>query len=174
MPDARRSAGNFLDDVSRKGGVVLEPRWLGGSKRHQVLCPNGHKTSPKPYFLRQGGGICGICGNHDQRSYYVVASDWMVKPGITKADPRSRLANHRKFQLDDVHRLVTGLPQGAARHVERIVLDRLAAEGVTPRFGAEYFHGEWLDLVLATVDDVLGNELVAVGTTAARYRATAD
>ncbi|MER5697818.1 hypothetical protein ACWDBO_36980 [Streptomyces mirabilis] len=86
----------------------------------------------------------------------MVADEWceLVKVGITSGDPRPRLARHRRdLGLGHVERLITGLPDGVARELERQVLTELVAAGVPPVWGKELFYGpRALNRMLALID----------------------
>jgi hypothetical protein len=85
--------------------------------------------------------------------YYVVTDGAMVKPGISSGDGRGRLDTHRiEHGLGQVRRLISGLPAGAARDVERHVLECLASQGIRPVVGFEYFDAAHTDRVLELAD----------------------
>ncbi|WP_202234497.1 hypothetical protein [Actinacidiphila reveromycinica] len=136
------------------GATLLEPTWLGNQTSHRVRCAKGHHCTPRPTNVMSGQGICSICaGAWDV--LYVVADQWseLVKVGITSGDPRPRLGEHRRqLGLDQVVRLLTGLPDGAAYQLEQTVLVALRDAGVYPVWGKETFYApralrRMLDLV---------------------------
>jgi hypothetical protein len=63
-PDAAWNA--FRARVEELGGIVLEPSWRGALNPHRVRCAQGHKGSPRPSDVLNGGqGICRACGGTD-------------------------------------------------------------------------------------------------------------
>jgi hypothetical protein len=55
----------FLANVARTGGRVVEPEWLGKAAPHRVLCLNGHEYTPTPNNMRVGTGFCRVCVGTD-------------------------------------------------------------------------------------------------------------
>lgn len=44
---------------------MIEPEWLGVTKRHRIVCAEGHETAPRPSDVNQGCGICRTCSRCD-------------------------------------------------------------------------------------------------------------
>lgn len=63
--DPAAAAAAFLARLAELGAVLLEPSWLGVSRRHRVRCAAGHECSPRPDSVKLGQGICPTCAGHD-------------------------------------------------------------------------------------------------------------
>lgn len=152
--DPRVSEAAFRARVAELGGVVLEPVWLGVKTPHRVRCSAGHETTPRPTALSEGGGICRRCMGRLWDAFYVLLNeeDQIVKFGITSGDPRPRLAVHARAGYDTVVRLMTNLPAGAARELEKAVIATLKLAGIDPIRGFEYFHAPALPVILDIID----------------------
>ncbi|WP_374776991.1 hypothetical protein OG756_33755 [Streptomyces sp. NBC_01310] len=123
----------------------------------RLCCVAGHLTSVGINTGLKRELLCARCSGAGVRPeptvYYVVTDGAMVKPGISSGDGRGRLDAHRsQHGLGQVRRLITELPVGAARDVERHVLDCLASQGVRPVMGSEYFDAARIDQVLELAD----------------------
>ncbi|MFE1763892.1 hypothetical protein ACFW81_06695 [Streptomyces angustmyceticus] len=123
----------------------------------RLCCVAGHLTSTgiNPGLKREL--LCARCNRAGCRPeptvYYVVTDRAMVKPGISSSDGQGRLDTHRsQHGLNHVRRLITDLPVGAARDVERHVLDCLANQGIRPIMGSEYFDAAHIDRVMELAD----------------------
>ncbi|MFI5943908.1 hypothetical protein ACIBCB_27210 [Streptomyces uncialis] len=124
----------------------------------RLCCVAGHLTSVSINNALKRALLCVRCAGAGIRPeptvYYVVAGEAMVKPGISSGDGRGRLDTHRsQHSLDQVRRLITDLPIGAALNVERHVLSGLADQGVRPVMGFEFFDAVHIDRVLALADE---------------------
>lgn len=153
--DPKVAEAAFRARVVELGGTTVEPIWLGSGKKHRVRCREGHESSPIPDNVQQGGGICATCAGQIWDVLYVVTDETaeVVKVGITSGDPRPRLARHRSDHgLDQVVRLLTGLPDGVAQELERNVLAALRDVDERPTRGKEYFPGRALALMLDLID----------------------
>ncbi|MER6884046.1 hypothetical protein [Streptomyces althioticus] len=142
--DPKVAEAEFRARLAQLGATLLEPTWLGTSTPHRARCAQGHDCAPRPSGVRSGEGICATCAGKVWDVLYVIADEWgeLVKVGITSGDPRPRLARHRRdLGLGQVVRLITGLPDGVAREIERQVLAELEAAGVWPVWGKETFYG---------------------------------
>jgi hypothetical protein len=51
----------FRESVTKAGGQVLEPKWLGARKTHRIICAHGHVTTANPATVARGGRLCAIC-----------------------------------------------------------------------------------------------------------------
>jgi hypothetical protein len=64
--------------VNQMGGIVLETEWKGAYHPHKIQCKYGHIGSPRPQAIRQGQGICRICGqgsmDSQKRFYELIES----------------------------------------------------------------------------------------------------
>lgn len=123
----------------------------------RLCCVAGHLTSVGINTGLKRELLCARCSGAGIRPeptvYYVVTDGAMVKPGISSGDGRGRLDTHRsEHGLSQVHRLITDLPVGAARDVERHVLDCLVGQGIRPVMGSEYFDAAHIDRVLELAD----------------------
>ncbi|MGY5034357.1 hypothetical protein ACWC9U_26570 [Streptomyces sp. 900116325] len=64
-PRSVRAWEDFRAAVEARGGVVLEPRWLGATRPHRAHCVKGHDWRPSPTKLQQGRGGCRFCSRRD-------------------------------------------------------------------------------------------------------------
>lgn len=55
----------FRKRLEELGAELLEPQWLGSSKRHHVRCRSGHDCHPMPSNLLSGQGPCRTCAGQD-------------------------------------------------------------------------------------------------------------
>lgn len=139
---------DFRANVTKLGGTVLEPSWLGARFRHQVECPRGHVTPVLPYLVHAGGGICRVCAGCFWDAFYVVTGpEGVVKFGITSGDPSRRLNEHRTDGFVSLVLVRTNLTDGLALDTETQVKRRLKAAGFVPVRGREYFAADTLTLV---------------------------
>lgn len=151
--DPRLAEAAFRARLTAMGATLLEPTWLGANTPHRVRCVAGHDCTPRPASLRDGAGICSACAGREWDVLYVVANDLeVVKFGITSGDPRPRLRVHRRDGLDQVVRLVTGLPDGIARALENNIKAALRDAREEPIRGREYFPARTLPLILDLID----------------------
>ncbi|MEU3724310.1 hypothetical protein [Streptomyces sp. NPDC031705] len=123
----------------------------------RLCCIAGHLTSVAINTGLKRELLCARCSGASVRPeptvYYVVTDGAIVKPGISSGDGRGRLDTHRsQHGLGQVRRLITDLPVGAARDIERHVLDCLADQGIRPVMGSEYFDAAQIDRVLELAD----------------------
>jgi hypothetical protein len=123
----------------------------------RLCCVAGHLTSVSINTGLKRELLCARCSGAGIRPeptvYYVVTDGAMVKPGISSGDGQGRLDTHRsEHGLSQVRRLITDLPVGAARAVERHVLDCLVGQGIRPVMGSEYFDATHIDRVLQLAD----------------------
>ncbi|MEV5526356.1 hypothetical protein [Streptomyces prunicolor] len=156
-PSSRRSPREleaaFRARLVELGATLLEPVWLGANVPHLVRCAAGHECRPRPGNVRDGDGICRACAGKAWDVLYVVTDDLdMVKFGITSGDPHPRLRAHERDGLDQVVRLFTCLPDGAAYEIERNILSALQDAREKPVRGREYFPARVLPLVLDLID----------------------
>jgi hypothetical protein len=88
-------------------------------------------------------------------AFYVLLDEeeQMVKFGITSGNARPRLAGHARDGYCTRVRLMTDLPLGAARGLEKTVLATLDLAGVEPVRGREYFHVSALPVILDIADN---------------------
>ena len=147
----KQAEADFRAALAEIGATPLFGRWLGARTPHPVRCANGHECHPYPNGVRKGEGICKSC-SWAWDVFYVVTGNPGVKFGITTADPRPRLKDHRADGYANVVRLATGLPAGLAMDTENAVKAALAAAGKTPVRGCEYFDGSCLALILDVAD----------------------
>ncbi|MEU9338722.1 hypothetical protein AB0D49_37170 [Streptomyces sp. NPDC048290] len=124
----------------------------------RLCCVAGHLTSVSINNGSKRALLCVRCAGAGIRPeptvYFVVVGEAMVKPGISSGDGRGRLDTHRsQHGLDQVRRLITDLPIGAALNVERHVLSGLADQGIRPVMGFEFFDAAHIDRVLALADE---------------------
>lgn len=152
--DSKDSELRFRARVAELGGAVLEPTWLGVHAPHRVRCGAGHDASPSPLGVLSGQGVCLVCRGKLWNVFYVVENedDCHVKFGITSDDVRPRLQAHRRDGFLRVVRLLTGLPDGAARSLEKDILATLRLAREKPVRGREYFDARVLATVLDVVD----------------------
>lgn len=84
---------------------------------------------------------------------YVVTDGRTVKLGVTSGNGQTRLREHvRDYGLTERLRVITGMPDGAAKWLEDQCLAVLREEGAVPVRGREYFDAEWTWLILSIVD----------------------
>lgn len=68
MTTSAQAEQMFRDRVAARGGVVVEPAWLGNAKRHRIVCSEGHEWAVRPSAVSQGTGICRICAGNDPQT----------------------------------------------------------------------------------------------------------
>lgn len=81
---------DFRDRVTKLGGRVVEPTWLGINTPHRVICKIGHEVTPTPARLERGGGLCRACAGKDPNTAWrafqqriaelggqVIESEWL-------------------------------------------------------------------------------------------------
>lgn len=81
----------------------------------------------------------------------MVTDGQTVKFGVT-GNQSDRLYRHTADGLATVLRLITGLTEHRAKHIEDECKIALKNSGATPVRGREYFHAVWTSKVLAIVD----------------------
>lgn len=152
--DPKVAEAEFRARVAELGGVVLEPAWLGVKTPHRIRCGLGHVSTPRPTAVQQGGGICRHCIGMVWDAFYIVLDEVgeSVKFGITSGDARIRFARHARDGYGTTVRLMTGLPPGVARALEKAVLAALKLAGVEPIRGREYFPAVALPVILDIVE----------------------
>jgi hypothetical protein len=140
----------FRERVEELGGIVVEPKWLGGSTLHRIICAVGHEGATQPAHAIRGKGICRTCAGKTWDAFYVVTDTSVVKFGITSGDPRPRLSNHKADGLDKVARLLTDFEK--APQLERACLRQMRKDGFYPVRGREYYRIDALPTILEVVD----------------------
>lgn len=176
---------DFSEQAKDLGITVLESQWIAKSRSHRAVCFAGHEFGLVPNKVKRGCPECprGMYGGtvppHDV--YYIVSGldattgKETVKPGISSRTGYNRLRHHAEDGLTTQHLRIQGLPLGAARALERFVLEGLDSEGWLSTRGVEYFPaaalqdamdlaGEWFTdqpglsprQVIVEVDDVYG------------------
>lgn len=157
---------------SRYGGICRAcDQW---SKRNGGVSPQGRHNGFK---ARSRCTICGapahshgLCGVHVLRlqrsgdplrttrvpdsgkdTFYVVRGEGVVKFGITSG-VSWRMRAHARDGLTEQLRLLSGMPDGAAKWLEGQCKLVLADHGALPVRGREYFGSEWTELVTDVVD----------------------
>jgi hypothetical protein len=83
--DAER---RFRARVSELGGQVIEPTWLGSTKPHRIICPEGHEGRPYPSNVKRGEGICIVCSGRDPVTAERRFRKRLDELGITLLEPR--------------------------------------------------------------------------------------
>lgn len=78
-PEAAHRA--FVSRVEELRGRVVEPVWLGAAVRHRIVCAAGHRVTAHPNFVRQGGGICGVCAGRDPETLLLALRDRVEELG---------------------------------------------------------------------------------------------
>lgn len=87
-PSTERAIADFMRAVDEQRGTVVEPRWLGNSTPHRVICAAGHECAPTPGNVKQGQGLCGYCTG---ASVERAVEDFMrvvAERGATVVEPR--------------------------------------------------------------------------------------
>ena len=134
----------FQANIAALGGVVLEPAWLGSKTPHRVRCAAGHKCTPRPDGVQQGGGICMPCRHQYDTLYLVVFRERWAKIGVAMGGRRICQHLSRGYaHLADW----PGLPEGQPMRVERSVLRALRGRGIEH---APYTSGVPLDGITET------------------------
>ncbi|MFE9793525.1 hypothetical protein ACFYRL_17505 [Streptomyces goshikiensis] len=153
--DPRVAEAEFRARLAELGATLLEPVYRGVNRAHRVRCAAGHDCTTRPYGLREGVGVCLTCGGHTWDVLYVVADEVgdVVKFGITAGNARRRLGVHARDGLEEVVRLVTGLPDGVAVEIERNLIGAMRDAREAPVRGREYFAARVLPLVLDLIDN---------------------
>lgn len=152
---ARTAEASFRVRLEEMGAVLLEPKYLGGSRPHRVRCAAGHECSPRPSHVLYGHGVCRFCANKEWDTFYLVANEdaSLIKCGITNGAGRQRLTRHRRDGFTTVVRFLRDLPAGIAFALETDVLATLRLAGEKPVRGREYFPESVTALVLDVVDN---------------------
>lgn len=151
--DSAAAETAFRTALDLVGATLLDTSWLGKDTPHRIRCAAGHLVSPTPGSVQRGNGVCRACSGSVWDVFYVVTGPAGVKFGVTSGDPRSRLADHRRDGYTAVAALHTGLAD--ALDVERRCRTELAAAGLAPVRGREYYGADALPLVLAASAAVL-------------------
>ena len=63
----RDSEADFRKRLTELGAELLEPTWLGHTKKHRVRCSQGHDCTPAPSSVLRGQGVCLTCAGKDPR-----------------------------------------------------------------------------------------------------------
>lgn len=144
----------FVDRMADFGGVLLEP-YKGSQVQHRFRCPEGHDGQQTPAHLAAGHSLCRLCSYAKWDVFYVVLNelDDVVKFGVTSGNGKVRIAAHRGDGFDRVVRLHTGLPDGVAPKLERMIVAALRDAKEQPVRGREYFPSHVLPLVLDVIDN---------------------
>lgn len=137
----------FRKAVSAAGAFILG-RYQGTHVPVKIRCIEGHEVSPTPRSVLRGSGICRACSGSVWDVFYVVTGPAGVKFGVTSGDPRPRLTDHRRDGYATVAALHTGLDSTAGLDAERACRTELAAAGLVPVRGREYYGADALPLVL--------------------------
>lgn len=86
--DSKAAERAFHDNVTKLGGTVLEPTWLGVSSPHRVRCALGHENSPRPAGLHRGGGLCLTCAGMDTRAAERAFRERVAELGGVVLEPK--------------------------------------------------------------------------------------
>lgn len=141
----------FQDRLAELGATLLEDGWIGRHTPHRVRCSEGHECTPTPGNVLNGGGLCRDCA-WKWDAFYVVASEDVVKFGVTTGDPRPRLNVHASAGLTERVLVATDLPEGVALELEGEMKRLLSLAGVRPVHGHEYFPAAARNMVVATAE----------------------
>lgn len=146
-------------NVACEIGLVVVGKYVDTKTPVACICRNGHECSPRPKSILAGSGPCSACA-FDYRTYYIVSSSTLVKPGVTQLDHRKRLYDHNLyFGLSKVDRLFKDLPDGFAWQMERSILNQLKEQAIQPVAGREYFDIQNLNLIVTLADSYIGENL---------------
>lgn len=67
MPNRKRDTeAAYRQRLAELGAELLEPEWLGHTKKHHVRCSKGHDCYPQPSGVLRGQGVCVPCGGRDR------------------------------------------------------------------------------------------------------------
>lgn len=145
----------FASVVESLGGEVIG-EYVNGYTPVEVRCRDGHRTLVHPTsVLHCGQGLCGRCAGQNHDAVYVLTDPKRteLKFGVTSGDPKNRLNDHaRQRGLTETLHLRTGLLDGEALRIERMIKAALREAGATPTRGREQFDIEWLPLVEAVLN----------------------
>lgn len=78
----------FRARVTKLGGEVLEPRWLGNNTPHRVRCSEGHNCAPRPGCVQRGQGLCVACVGHGSQVPEAEFRAGLGELGATLLEPR--------------------------------------------------------------------------------------
>lgn len=82
-----RTEAAFRARLDELGGELLEP-FHGGNKPHLVLCPMGHKCSPRPNcVVGKGQGLCRVCARSDPATAEAAFLAFLAAAGATSLEP---------------------------------------------------------------------------------------
>lgn len=141
----------FIARLTELGATLLEPEYHGCMKPHRVRCAAGHISMPWPNSVLKGQGICVACKGIAWDVFYIVqAQNGNVKFGITSGNARQRLGEHARHGYRRVLLCWRDLPNDYAAWLERSACQTLAAAGIAPVRGREYYPAAALS-VLASV-----------------------
>lgn len=83
--DPANSEARFRARLTELGAELLEPKWLGVHKPHEVRCAAGHICAPHPNgVINRGDGICRDCASAS------LADISLKLPGSVAAEARFR------------------------------------------------------------------------------------
>lgn len=81
--DSRAAEATFRARLTELGATLLEPKWLGHSRHHQVRCAAGHLTRAQPNHVQQGGGVCALCAGRSIEGAEAKFKASLAKLGAT-------------------------------------------------------------------------------------------
>lgn len=73
----------FQDQVTARGGTVLEGSWLGARQPHRVRCAAGHECAPRPNNVSNGQGMCRVCSDRDPAAAEAAFRATLAAQGAT-------------------------------------------------------------------------------------------
>lgn len=91
--DPKVAEAAFRAKLTEVGATLLEPTWLGANRSHRVRCVVGHESTPRPAYVRDGGGICRTCSGMDPRLAQAAFRSRLAELGATLLEPTWRGAN---------------------------------------------------------------------------------
>jgi len=62
--DSETSKQNFYKNIETLGGRIIG-EYKDKDTPVDCICSEGHSCNPRPGYIRDGGGMCGICAGHD-------------------------------------------------------------------------------------------------------------
>lgn len=92
------SERRFRERVADLGATILEPAWLGSTRRHRLRCAAGHPCSPLPSNVLKGRGICLICVGIDPAQSWSRFRARVVALGGTVVEPEW-LGSHTRHRV---------------------------------------------------------------------------
>ena len=74
--------------IAERGGIVVEPLWLGAKKPHRIICAEGHETTPRPSDVLNKATGCIACVGKDQSATWQLFCRIIAERGGRVLEPK--------------------------------------------------------------------------------------